>query len=498
MLTLDALSAKVDAGEIDTVALAFADLYGRLHGKRFDAAFFLEEIASAGTHACNYLLTVDMEMDPVPGYKYANWELGYGDFHMAPDMPTLREAMWLDRTALVLCDVHDPASHEPVPVAPRSLLKRQVDALADLGFTAKAASELEYYIFQDSYRDAADRNYDGLTRAGWYLEDYHLMQGARTEGYNGAVRRHLSASGIPVENSKGEWGRGQHEMNIRYAKVLDMADRHAVMKLAMKEIADAQGISITFMAKPFADEAGSSCHIHLSLWQGDDSAFSSAQPASPSVHPEHAEGPSVTQTEPVLPAVHPEPAEGPARAETEPAEVSHPDSLGFTDTFRYFLGGWMAHVPELMACFAPTVNSYKRYQEASWAPVRIAWSHDNRTAGFRVVGEGPGLRIECRMPGADCNPYLAYSAALAAGIDGIRNKTEPPAPFQGDVYQAESLHRVPHTLREAARLFEASDFVREAFTPAVQEHYAHFFHTEADAYDNAVTDWERRRYFERI
>ena len=445
LLTLDALRTKVDSGDIDTVALAFPDLYGRLHGKRFDARFFLDEIAAAGTHACDYLLTVDMEMNPVPGYKYANWELGYGDFHMAPDMSTLREATWLDRTALVLCDVHDTNTHEPVSVAPRSLLKQQVEALAELGYTAKAASELEYYIFQDSYRNAADRKYDGLTRAGWYLEDYHLMQGTRTEGYNGAVRRHLSASGIAVENSKGEWGRGQHEMNIRYADVLDMADRHAVMKLAMKEIADAQGISITFMAKPFADEAGSSCHIHLSLWQGDEPAFA-----------------------------------------------------GSSDTFRWFLGGWMAHVPELMACFAPTVNSYKRYQEASWAPVRIAWSHDNRTAGFRVVGDGPSLRIECRMPGADCNPHLAYAAALAAGIDGIRNKTEPPAPFQGDVYQAESLPRVPHTLREAAHLFESSDFVRETFGPGVHEHYAHFFHQEATAYDNAVTDWERQRYFERI
>jgi glutamine synthetase len=445
MLTLDALRSKVQAGEIDTVALAFPDLYGRLHGKRFDAAFFLDEIADAGTHACDYLLTVDMEMDPVPGYKYANWELGYGDFHMVPEAVTLRECTWLDRTALVICDVHDPKSHDMVSVAPRTILKRQIDALADLGYTAKAASELEYYICQDSYRDAAGRNYEGLTRAGWYLEDYHLMQGTRTESYNGEVRRHLSASGIPVENSKGEWGRGQHEMNIRYADILDMGDRHSVMKLAMKEIADAQGISVTFMAKPFADEAGSSCHIHLSLWQGDESAFA-----------------------------------------------------GSTDTFRYFLGGWMAHVPELMAFFAPTVNSYKRYQNASWAPVRIAWSHDNRTAGFRVVGEGPSLRIECRMPGADCNPYLAYAAALAAGIDGIRNKTEPPAPFQGDVYQAETLPRVPHTLREAADLFADSDFVRQAFGADVREHYAHFFNTEATAYDNAVTDWERRRYYERI
>jgi glutamine synthetase len=333
------------------------------------------------------------------------------------------------------------------------MLQRQVDAAAELGLTAKAASELEYYIYEDGYRDAASRNYADLRPAGWYIEDYHLLQGTREERYNGAVRRALSASGIPVENSKGEWGRGQHEMNIRYSDILDMADRHSVMKLAMKEIADGLGISVTFMAKPHAEEAGSSCHIHLSLWRGDDNAFDGDN------------------------------ALGPVRC---------------SDEFRWFLGGWMARLPELMPFFAPTVNSYKRYQAGSWAPVGIAWSYDNRTAGFRVVGSGPSLRIECRVPGADVNPYLAYSAALAAGLDGIRNKTEPPPVFEGDVYQAADLPRVPHTLREAQRLFAASSFAREAFGEEVHAHYAHFYDQEATAYDNAVTDWERWRYFERI
>ncbi|MCH7810214.1 MAG: glutamine synthetase, partial [Chloroflexi bacterium] len=407
MLTLKDLRAKTDAGEIDTVVVAFADHYGRLHGKRFDASFFIEDAVANGTHACDYLLTVDMEMEPVPGYSYASWEQGFGDFHLVPDLETLRVASWLDRTALVLCDVEDEKEHAPVAVAPRSVLRRQLEHATAAGFTAKGASELEYYIFDDSYREAAEKKYSGLDPAGWYLEDYHLLQGAREERYNGPVRRHLAASGIPVENSKGEWGRGQHEMNIRYTELLTMADRHSVMKLAMKEIADATGVSVTFMAKPLTDEAGSSCHVHVSLWQDGSPAFSD-------------------------------------------------DDGTDTDAFRWFLGGWMAHVGDVMPFYAPTVNSYKRYQPGSWAPVGIAWSDDNRTAGFRVVGSGASRRIECRLPGADCNPYLVYAAVLASGLDGIANKTEPPAEFVGDVYQAQDLPRVPSSLREAATAFTKS------------------------------------------
>jgi glutamine synthetase len=453
MLALDELRARVESEEIDTVVVAFTDHYGRVHGKRFDAEFFVEEIAGHGTHGCDYLLTVDMEMEPVPGYKYANWELGYGDFHMVPDLDTLRVATWLDSTAFVLCDLHDPKHHDLVPVAPRSILRRQLDLAAGSGYTAKGASELEYYIYEDSYRESAEKRYHPMRPAGWYIEDYHLLQGTREEFYTQEARRHLSRSGIPVENSKGEWGRGQHELNVRYTDVLTMADRHTIMKLAMKEIAEQMGISVTFMAKPDMGEAGSSCHIHLSLWDGDQAAF----PGDTVFGPVHG-----------------------------------------SDVFRWFLGGWMAHVPELMVFFAPTINSYKRYQDGSWAPTRIAWSYDNRTAGFRVVGEGKSLRIECRIPGADANPYLVYAAVLAAGMDGIRNKIEAPEIFEGDVYQAQQLPRVPYTLRDAIDLFEASDFVTEAFGADVQEHYTHFFRVEQKAYDNAVTDWEKWRYFERI
>ncbi len=453
LLSIDTLESMVAGGEIDTVITAFTDHYGRLHGKRFDAEFFLESAYKTGTHCCDYLLTVDMEMEPVPGYRYANWELGYGDFHIMPDLATLRIASWLDSTALVLCDLHDPHDHDLVAVAPRTILRRQIEDLAETGLVAKGASELEYYLYEDSYRQAATTRYHDLRPAGWYIEDYHLLQGTREEFYTQQARRHLSRSGIPVENSKGEWGRGQHELNIRYADVLDMADRHSIMKLAMKEIAEQLGVSVTFMAKPDAAEAGSSCHVHLSLWRGDDAAFPGDRPV------------------------------GPVQA---------------SDTFRWFLGGWMEHVSELMVFFAPTVNSYKRYQDGSWAPTRIAWSYDNRTAGFRIVGAGDALRIECRMPGADAHPYLMYAAALAAGMDGIRRQIEPPNIFEGDVYQAESLPKVPATLGEAIDRFEKSVFAVEAFGADVHEHYVHFFRTEQKAYDNAVTDWEKWRYFERI
>ena len=452
MLELSELSARVAENEIDTVITAFPDHYGRLVGKRYDAEFFLEETAEHGTHACNYLLTVDMEMEPVQGYKFANWEAGYGDFHLVPDMASLRMASWLDRTAMVICNVMDDA-HAPVSVAPRSILGAQIEMATQLGFVPKTGSELEYYLYNDSYREAAALNYDQLEPAGWYIEDYHLLQGAREEDFNGAARRHLKASGVPVENSKGEWGKGQHELNVRYADTLVMADRHAVYKQCLKELADSQGISVTFMAKPEAGKAGSSCHIHFSLLKDGKNAFVGDREMG---------------------------------------------GLQVSETFQWFLGGLIAHVQDVMVFYAPTINSYKRFEDGSWAPTRIAWCHDNRTAGFRVVGSGESLRIECRIPGADCNPYLAFAAILASGLDGVANKTEPPAIFDGDVYAAKDLDRVPHTLAEAIENFKSGDFSKAAFGDFVVEHYSHFYEVERDAFRQTVTDWERQRYFERI
>ena len=451
-ITIEELRALVQADEVETVVVGFSDLYGRLMGKRLEAGFFCES-AEEGTHGCDYLLTVDMEMEPVPGYRYANWEKGYGDFHLVPDLSTLRRADWLEKTAVVLCDVFDDRTHERVPFAPRSLLGLQVEAASKLGFEVEAASELEYYILETSYRRAAESRFTELPPAGWYLEDYHILQGTRVEKLNAAARRHLQRSGVPVESSKGEWGLGQHELNIRHARALDMADRHTLYKQCLKEVADAMEMSVTFMAKPWADRAGSSCHIHMSLWRDGQNAFAGEDRLGP---------------------------------------------VECSDVFRWFLGGWMAHARELMAFYASTVNAYKRYQSGSWAPTGLAWCSDNRTAGFRVVGHGPSLRIECRIPGADCNPYLAYSAALASGLDGIARRIEPPPIFEGDVYAAQDLPRVPASLAESIALLEQSDFARQAFGVEVVEHYLHFLRTEQGAFDSAVTDWERQRYFERI
>ena len=367
--------------------------------------------------------------------------------HLVPDLTTLRVADWLEGTAMVLCDL-EHNDHTSVAESPRAILKKQLERAAGLGFRVMAASELEYYLFDSGYRQAAESGFADLRAAGWYLEDYHILQGTRTEDFTRAARRHLKASGIPVENSKGEWGVGQHEVNVRYAEALTMADRHVLFKQCLKELADRQGRSLTFMAKPFAGGAGSSCHLHLSLWQDGANVFAGA------------DGPS--------------------------------------ELFRWFLGGWLARVPEFMPFYAPTVNSYKRFEDGSWAPTRLAWSVDNRTAGFRVVGSGANLRIECRIPGADVNPYLAFAAALASGLTGIEEQTEPPPVFEGDAYAATELPPLSWTLREATARFRESAAVRGALGELVVEHYSHYFETEQDAFDRAVTDWERRRYFEQI
>jgi glutamine synthetase len=452
MLTSKELENLIDRGEIETVLAVFPDMYGRLMGKRIMGPYFVEEVAKSGMHACDYLLACDMEMEAIPGYKYTSWETGYGDFHCVPDLATLRRAAWLPRTALVLCDLLD--HHEkPVEVAPRRMLQRQLERAREAGFTVLGGTEIELYVFADSFAEARAKNYHDLRPLGDYNEDYHIFQGTKEEDLVGAIRRGLDQSGIPVEFSKGEAGLGQQEINLRYSEVLTQADRNVLYKHAAKEIAWAQGKSVTFMAKWDEKHTGSSAHIHVSLWDKDgNNAF-------------------------------------PGEHKTGPVEAS--------DTFRWFLGGWLKHARALSACWAPYVASYKRYQSRSWAPTAIAWSYDNRTAGFRVVGRGPSLRIECRIPGADANPYVIYAAALAAGLDGIRNKIEPPEIFQGDIYAARDLPRVPSTLYEAITEFEACDLAREAFGEDVYEHYLHFLRTEQRKFDEVVTCWERARYFER-
>ncbi|MCP4189204.1 MAG: glutamine synthetase [Planctomycetaceae bacterium] len=451
-LDLKSLATLVEQDEIDTVIVAFPDSYGRLVGKRCAADYFLNQVAKSGTHSCNYLLTVDMEMEPVSGYEFANWESGYGDFHLLPDFRSLRKAAWLDRTAIVICDLYD--HHEqPVSVAPRSMLKEQVARADRLGLQVMAGSEAEYYLYDNHYRTAWRQGYRKLRPAGDYIEDYHILQGTREEPFNGELRRNLQQSGIPVECTKGEWGMGQHELNLCYADVVEMADRHLLYKQCAKETAESIGKSVTFMAKPDADAAGSSCHVHVSLWKNGANVFQGDQEFA---------------------------------------------GVQCSDYFRWFLGGWIEKASELMVLMAPTVNSYKRYQVGSWAPTRLAWARDNRTAGFRIVGKGSSLRIECRIPGADCNPFLTYSGALAAGLYGIEQQIEPPAEFVGNAYDAADVAHVPRTLRDATDQFSESDFAKQAWGEQIVKHYSHFFRTEQLAYDQAVTDWELRRYFERI
>ncbi|MBV8516908.1 MAG: glutamine synthetase [Acidobacteria bacterium] len=446
------LKRLVGDGTIDTVLVVFPDMYGRLVGKRIVGRFFIEEVLEGGMHACDYLLACDIDMDPVPGYQFTSWAKGYGDFRPVPDLSTLRVASWLEKTALVLCDVYEEESDALVPYAPRGILRKQIARAAERGYVAMGASELELYVFQDSYDDIARKSFVNLQPIGRLIEDYHIFQGTKEEYLIGAIRRHLEKSGVPVESSKGEWGPGQQEIGLRYADLLEMSDRHAIYKHAAKEIAWQHNRAVTFMAKWDERYAGSSCHIHASLWSPDGKPLFAGD--------------------------------------------DHLGPIHCSPLFRWFLGGWMAHIRELFPFFAPYPSSYKRYVPGSFAPTGVAWSYDNRTAGFRIVGHGSSLRIECRTAGADANPYLAFAATLAAGLDGIENKIEPPPAFEGDVYGALELPQVPHSLPEAIAALDGSAFARQALGEDVVAHYLHFFRTEQRKFDAVVTDWERKRYFE--
>lgn len=452
-LTLDELRQNVANGEVDTVIAAMVDMQGRLLGKRVTGGFFVDKVAADGAHACSYLLGCDVEMEPLPGYRLTSWGTGYHDFHLRPDLSTLRRLPWLERTALVLCDVCDDAG-APVPESPRQILQHQVARAEQAGVLPMVASELEFYIFRDTYERAREKHYHDLEPYGQYIEDYHILQGTKEEWLIRQIRNHAEGAGVPVEFSKGEWGPGQHEINLRYTTPVEMADRHTLLKQAAKEIAAANGVAITFMAKWRADLAGSSCHLHSSLWdrEGKRNLFWEAgrQP------------------------------------------------FGMSETFRHYLGGQIEAARQLAYFFAPYINSYKRYLAGTFAPVLAVWSHDNRTCGFRVVGESRSLRIENRVPGADINPYLALAATIAAGLWGIEHAVEPPPMFEGDAYHAEGLRRVPATLREATGELAQSAIAREAFGDRVVEHYLHTARLEQRAYDRAVTCWELARNFERI
>jgi glutamine synthetase len=454
MLDVKQLKALAEHGDVDTVLCMFTDLQGRFMGKRVLPDFFIEEIlGEEGLHACLYLLAIDMEMEPLPGYAYASWETGYGDFMMVPDLATLRVCPWLEKTVMVLCDIHDEETKEPVEVAPRRILKRQIERAFDAGFTIKTGSELEFYLFRDSYLELAERGYRDPRPSSPYIMDYHMLQTTRDEWLIRQVRNAMRGAGIPVEFSKGEFGKGQHEINITYSDALSNADNHSLYKHGLKEIAELNGVAATFMAKWTMAEAGSSCHLHSSVWNADGSQ-------------------SLMWAD----------------------ELAH----HMSDTYRWYLGGLMACAREMSWMFAPFVNSYKRYQLGSWAPTAIVWSHDNRTCGYRTVGERTGSRVECRIPGADANPYLAFAATIAAGLWGIANKVEPPEMFVGNAYEAKDVPRVPYSLHEAIDAFRGSQVTRDALGDFVFEHLLNTAVQEQAIFDNqTVTDWELARYFER-
>lgn len=449
--TPQALESLIRKGEVDTVLTVFPDGLGRLMGKRVVGRYFLDHVLRDGVHACIYLFTVDMEMEPLPGFTLTSWERGYGDMKMVPDLATWRLVPWLPKTALVFCDVYSEEG-EPIEEAPRWVLRRQIERAVKRGYRVRMGSELELYCFSESFDEARAKRYQGLTPVSHYLEDYHILQTSKEEPLVRAIRNHMEAARVPVEFSKGEWGRGQEEINLRYADALEMADRHVLYKHGVKEIAWQQGCSVTFMAKYDMGAAGSSFHLHSSIWDrsGRRNLFATRH------------------------------------------------SRQGTRLFQHWLAGQMAMARELAYFYAPTVNAYKRYQAGSFAPTRIACGWDNRTCGFRLCGEDAGFRVENRIPGADANPYLAFAATIAAGLHGIEKQLKPPKLYEGNAYEDATLAQVPKTLREALGELEGSRVAREAFGPRVVTHYLRHGRLEQQTYDQSVTDWELIRHFERI
>jgi glutamine synthetase len=451
---LEELEANVRDGTVDTLIVAFTDMQGRLMGKRVQAQAFLNGVIDHGAHFCTYLLGTDMEMNTPDGFKLMNWETGYGDWIASPVWETLRYLPWLERTAMVLSDTIDEETHEEIPVSPRTMLKRQVDRAAAMGYRIKAGSELEYYVLRDSWQDLAEQGWPTPRPFGTYNEDYHLLQATKAEPLHRLLRNLMTEARIPVEFSKGEAAPGQHEVNIRYDDVLESADRTVVFKHGAKEIAYLNGWGITFMAKPDHRWTGSSGHLHMSVWDADGERSLMADEESPA-----------------------------------PYRMSA--------TMRHFMGGMMALSRELAVFIAPNVNSYKRFAALSWAPVNVVWGRDNRTTGFRVVGHGQGLHIENRFPGGDMNAYLTYAAMVGAGLWGIEHQVEPPAEFKGNGYVATGVPRMPQALWEAIGELERSTAAREIFGDDVIEHYLNAARYEQMTYDAVVHPWDRERYLER-
>lgn len=449
-MSFDDLKASVADGAIDTVLTCVVDMQGRLMGKRFHAANFVET-SYEETHCCNYLLATDLEMATPDGYASTSWQSGYGDYVMKPDLTTIRPVPWLDGTAMVLCDILDHHTHEPVPHSPRAVLKKQIARMAALGFDAMMATEIEFFLFEKSFDEIRKEGFRNLEPISGYNEDYHILQTTKEESVMRPIRNHLYAAGIPIENSKGEAEAGQEELNIRYALALDCADHHSIAKHAIKEIAWQNGRAATFLPKWHKDRVGSSSHVHQSLWKDGTPAFH------------------------------------------DPS-----GQHGMSKLMAHYMAGLIKYAPDYTYFLAPYVNSYKRFAKGTFAPTKTVWSIDNRTAGFRLCGEGTkGVRIECRIGGSDLNPYLAQAAMLAAGIKGIEDKLELPPPTTGDVYEDAKAADIPQTLRAATETLRNSAFLRAAMGDDVIDHYTRAAEWEQEEFDRVVTDWEIARGFER-
>ena len=449
-MTLDDLQALAETGEIDTVLVCMVDMQGRLMGKRFHVSNFLDS-AWKETHCCNYLLATDLEMATPDGYKSTSWEAGYGDYVMKPDMATLRPMPWLEGTAMVICDIIDHHTHEPVPHSPRQMLKRQVARLTEMGLAPMMATELEFFLFEKNFDDIRRSGFRDVAPISGYNEDYNILQTTREEHVMRPIRNHLVAAGVPVENSKGEAETGQEELNIRYADAIACADNHTIAKHAVKEIAQINGHAATFMPKWRADKVGSAAHVHQSLFKGGTNIFHDADAP-----------------------------------------------LTMSKEMKSYVAGLIKYAPDMTVFLAPYVNSYKRFLAGTFAPTKIAWSIDNRTAGYRLVGDGTkAVRIECRIPGSDINPYLACAAQLAAGIAGMEEGLTLDDAVTGDVYNMTDVPEIPNTLRAATEQLRGSKMLRAAMGDGVIDHYTRCAEVEQEMFDAAVTDWEIQRGFER-
>jgi glutamine synthetase len=447
-LSRDELVELIRSDEIDTVIVAITDMQGRLQGKRLDARFFADELIDAAVEGCSYLLASDVDMNTVDGFALTSWERGYGDLAFNADFSTIRWIPWHEKTVMIFADV-ETVEGEPVMVSPRQILKKQVDRLAEHGWIGFTGTELEFIVFDDTYEDAWRSGYRDLTPANLYNVDYSLQGTSRVEPLLGRVRRSMRDAGMIVESLKGECNLGQHEIAFKYAELVDKCDEHGLFKLGAKEIASQEGCSLTFMAK-YNEREGNSCHVHLSLREKDGTPVFAGDKAH-----------------------------------------------GFSEVFEHFLAGQLAYAREFSLFFAPNINSYKRFVEGSFAPTALLWGLDNRTCSFRVVGHGSSIRVECRIPGGDVNPYLTLAALVAAGLRGVEESLPLPEAFEGNAYAAAAA-RVPTTLHEALNLLDHSAAAREAFSDEVVDHYAHAARVEVAAYDAAVTDWERYRGFERL